>query len=96
MKFILQNQQTIFFILSHARLVSSQKHTQTHHLTSVEGNCIRSEVTDSIGPIASITELTVEPRRNPRESQESGTHFSFGFIILPLNSFVFVLSNHLK
>lgn len=38
----------------------------------IEGNCIRSEVTDSIGPIASITELTVEPRRNPRESQESG------------------------
>ncbi|XP_055301072.1 guanine nucleotide-releasing factor 2 isoform X21 [Sitodiplosis mosellana] len=37
-----------------------------------KGNCIRSEVTDSIGPIASITELTVEPRRNPRESQESG------------------------
>ncbi|XP_031627493.1 guanine nucleotide-releasing factor 2-like isoform X2 [Contarinia nasturtii] len=37
-----------------------------------KGNCIRSEVTDSIGPIASITELTVEPRRNPRESSESG------------------------
>lgn len=29
-------------------------------------------MTDSIGPIASITEIGAESRRNPRDSHESG------------------------
>lgn len=95
--------KNIFFIILSRVHAHTHAQTQTHTCIkspnpnqSIEGNCIRSEVTDSIGPIASITELTAESRRNPRESQESGIVFShlYRFLSLSLSFSTFLTHFH--